>query len=279
MTSMNGDASTTHVATRNLIDQLGEEDPENPNLDSTADVLDFGNEKRQEPQRQTMATENGSTTLTMTVADPDTSNTTHGSTEDVNQPDTSADLHMTDADFDSMFTDAVGENTGDDFDFDFAIDGLDTSGGGADLNNNNNNNTTTTTTTVAVTDEDINSLLPGLESYVNADASATSGEANFDLLELTSPTNAPTMQLPGPANALAMSDMPKPVPSINTTEASTEKAPTVNGGEPGAGENNAEDSVPVDSSFDNMFYNAGDVDMGEAGGDFGEFDESWFENF
>ena len=171
-------------------------------------------------------------------------------------------------DFESMFasTDIPQGDSGLGMSFDFSSDSMnnplnETTMAPLDLGSAGANN-------IPPTNEDINSLLPGLENHLNA---PSDGPANIAI--------APNG---GIANDTAIS-MPAPGQSG--------KESTVDGALANVGQPNANDSG-LDTSFDDLFNDVGlnaDLDNMEgtqkdnAGsvietqlGEFGEFDESWF---
>ena len=162
---------------------------------------------------------------------------------------TSAELQ----DFKSMFNDVEGADADNDinFDLDFSAD----ANMGQDLINANafGNITNTSNGLIdlnAASNEDINSLLPGLENYVH-------GGEDFAMLDVPPATTLPASAVLPPATKTGNSDV----------------------AEAGA------DAAPVESNFDDMFFGSGDFSMGgaedgdmgnEGIGDLGDFDEAWF---
>ena len=176
---------------------------------------------------------------------------------DNNEPSSAMHIPTTaelqDADFESMFNDVEGADADNDinFDLDFSTD----ANMGQDLINDNafgdiTNPNNTLIDLNAASNEDINTLLPGLENYVH------DGE-DFPMLDIPPATTLP---------ATAMLPQATKAGNINVAEA-------------------VADAAPVESNFDDMFFGSGDLMMGGAGdgdmgddgiGDFGDFDEAWF---
>lgn len=152
-----------------------------------------------------------------------------------------------DVNFESMFNDSGTADDNDQMDFDLGFvndtntdqDFLNESAfENITINNEDVKNLTTTS------NEDINTLLPGLENYVNAGN-------DFSLTDIPA-SNSPA--LPDAANMSGLTD--------TTVSAPLEQA-------------------PLESNFDDFFASGnymdagGDEDMGGDGG-FGDFDDSWF---
>lgn len=177
---------------------------------------------------------------------------------DSNGPSTAIQIptaaELQDADFESMFNDVEGADADNDinFDLEFSTDAnLD-----QDLINDSvfDGDITTTNSGLldlnAASNEDINTLLPGLENYVH-------GGEDFTMLDIPPATTLPE----------------------SATLPQTNKAENSNVAEAVA------DAAPVESNFDDMFFGSGysnmdgaeDGDMADDGvGDFGDFDETWF---
>ena len=167
---------------------------------------------------------------------------------------TTAELH--DPDFESMFKDVEGADADNEINLDDLDFSTDANMGQALINNNAFGDIASTNNGLidlnAASNEDINTLLPGLENYVH-------DGGDFTMLDIP------------PATALpASAVLPQP---------------------PKAGNGNVADAVadaaPVESNFDNMFYGSGDFTMGGAEdgdmmddeiGDFGDFNEAWFQD-
>ena len=158
-----------------------------------------------------------------------------GNTDLTANASTSLDLpDGTDLDFESMFTDTdlVGDNSLN-FDIGFSADPAVNQNM---LNDNNFDNIAMNNTDItnlpATASEDIDSLLPGVENYLNADT-------DFSNIDIPQPNG-----LPGAAQT----------PVITTTS-----APSQDG--------NAATSTAVDNILDDSIFNFGDFGNGEAGGD------------
>ena len=166
--------------------------------------------------------------------------------------ETQATVNIKDIDFDSMFDDTVGDGSNDniDFDMDFpthvanseALLGDDPFGTNVSRGNVLN--------IPAGTTEDIDSLLPGLESFANA-------TDDFAVVNI------------GTISASAESAM-KAAPTSKSAAKGADAPP---------------DLLPPESNFDDMFFGSVDFALeegnggGDGGDDFGElgdFDESWF---
>ena len=123
------------------------------------------------------------------------------------------------------------------------------------------------TQTLNTTAEDIDTLLPGLDNYVN-------DPADFSMLDLTIPTAASTApETTTTATAAINNSAPPPAqPQIANIDAA--------GAQQGQMDS-APSALPLESSFDDLFGGSGDwgaVDdeMGGDGGTLGDFDEDWF---
>ena len=151
-----------------------------------------------------------------------------------------------DIDFESMFndTDLVG-NDPLNFDIGFSADPAMTQNM---LNDNNFEDiaisNTDITTLPATANEDIDSLLPGVENYLNADT-------DFSNIDMPQPTTVP----------------------------GTSQAPAVNGTTAPTQDGNAATSNAADNTLDDSIFGFGDFGNGEAGGDdlpdatFGDFED------
>lgn len=176
---------------------------------------------------------------------------------DSNGPSTAIQIPTTaelqDADFESMFNDVEGADADNDinFDLEFSTDAnldqdLISDSAFDDITNTNSGLLDLS----AASNEDINTLLPGLENYVH------DGE-DFTMLDIPPITTIPE------SAALPQSNK---ADKSNVAEA-------------------VADAAPVESNFDDMFFGSGysnmggaeDGDMADDGvGDFGDFDETWF---
>lgn len=158
-----------------------------------------------------------------------------------------------DVNFESMFDDTAAEDNNDEINFD--LDFPNDTGNAQALIDNNPFSTETSNTDAsnipAATTEDIDSLLPGLESFANA-------ADDFAMIEM-----------PPTSTSIENATMPTPVARRTT---STADVPP--------------DLLPPESNFDDMFFDSADFTMedgngGGTGGDdafgeIGDFDESWF---
>ena len=160
--------------------------------------------------------------------------------------ETPTTANIRDAAFESMFNDTELAGTQDtlDFDLDFPTDAnidedlltdnpfgaMDSST--ADLSNLQN-----------TSNEDINTLLPGLENYVNA------GDA-FQMMDFTAST--PT---------LAFEPLGS---STSTTLAPSATAPGATGTQMVTGDNPATDQAPADQNYNDMFFGTGELGMGNS---------------
>ena len=172
--------------------------------------------------------------------------------------------------------------TNDDFDFESMFEGGDIAPGDASLDlgfdfsgdtmNNVLNDSTIAginlgnadASTAPTTNEDINSLLPGLENFVNAPNEGVASTAS-----------APN----GDTGSKAADNTPAPVP--------TSKKPITDNTNANAGQL-VTDGDAIDTSFDDLFDSAdfGNIDTNQGEnqemlnentfGDFGDFDDNWF---
>lgn len=165
---------------------------------------------------------------------------------------TQASVSIKDVDFDSMFDDTVGDGSNDEinFDLDFPTHGVSSEALLGDDPFGPNVNTGNASTILAATTEDIDSLLPGLESFANAIDDFAMGNMGTTSVAAEGAVNA--------------------VPASRTAA---------------KGANVPRDLLPPESNFDDMFFGSADFPMGEGNGggvdddDFGElgdFDENWF---
>lgn len=173
--------------------------------------------------------------------------------------------HSSDGDFDSMFTDtAPHDSTSLDFDLNFS----NATDGNIALAENPFGDITTTTDFTNTSNEDINSLLPGLESYVNDDVGA-GGSDDFSTADLPPITaTIPTAEAPPTTGAVNLQDI-----RFDLTESETAA-----GARLGADDSLMEmDPGPVESTFDDMFNMGLGDGMGEDDyvGELGDFDAAW----
>ncbi|KAL9122394.1 MAG: hypothetical protein Q9187_001045 [Circinaria calcarea] len=173
--------------------------------------------------------------------------------------DTPTTANLRDANFESMFNDTelAGSHDAIDFDLDFSNEANidqdllnDNPFGEMTSNSNDFSNLNTTS------NEDINTLLPGLENYVTA-------SDDFSML------NMPPTASGFNHNAAKVTDNPSAAKVNSNME-------SIMG------------SAPIESSFDDMFFGSGDLEMGgtddnDMGGDenmgnFGDFDDLWFKS-
>lgn len=152
------------------------------------------------------------------------------------------------APFESMFNDLSPTQNGTNLDFDL---GFSTTDDLLDFENIDMTNTVETANLNANQAEDINTLLPGLENYVN-------DSSDFSMIDL------PMEPLPGETAAAA--------PVNGVTDGGI-------GGVTGVGEGrHVVETAPMESNFDDLFGSAGDWsgdgDLGD--GAMVDFDEDWF---
>jgi len=118
---------------------------------------------------------------------------------------------------------------------------------------------TTNNDFTSTSNENIDSLMPGIENYVNAH---TTGNVSDDFAML---------DIPPASTAFDSSVSSKPVPDGEIDFTSMD-APTDTG---------MMDVAPVESTFDDLFFDdSGDLGMGDGdiSGDFGDFDDNWFKS-
>ncbi|KAL9593941.1 MAG: hypothetical protein Q9219_007307, partial [cf. Caloplaca sp. 3 TL-2023] len=169
-----------------------------------------------------------------------------------------------DADFESMFNDPDLPNTANDLTYDFNFSAEDTSGNNdlldtsAFQNISLPNGDTNELSLDPTATEDLTTLLPGLENYVN-------GSNDFSITNLPD-INTDFLTTDGSSNANQA--------SIVTDAAEAKRL----------GQVSAESRAPIESSFEDMFgldsyMNGTEGDgLGSAGnmGEVGDFDEDWF---
>ena len=177
---------------------------------------------------------------------------------DIDKMDSNNTTQISDVDFDSMFTDNAAPNNNEslNFDIEFSTD----TGISQDLLQDNpfgdmtaNNDFTSTS------NENIDSLMPGIENYVNAH---TTGNVSDDFTMLDMSANSA---------AFDSSSSSKPVPNTEIDFTSIDAA----------ADTGMMEAPPVDSTFDDLFFDdSGDLGMGDGdiSGDFGEFDDNWFKS-
>ena len=170
-----------------------------------------------------------------------------------------ATANLRDANFESMFNDTelAGPHDAIDFDLDFSNDTTidqdllsDNPFGEMTSHSNDFSNLNTTS------NEDINTLLPGLESYVTA------------------------------SDDFSMLNMPPTASDFNADATNATQNPSVS--KANATVESIMGSAPIESSFDDMFFGSGDLGMGgtddtdmggdENIGDFADFDDDWFKS-
>ena len=177
---------------------------------------------------------------------------------DVDKVDSNNTSQIADVDFDSMFADTGAPNNNEplNFDIDFTTD----TGMSQDLLQDNpfgdmtSNNDFTTTS-----NENIDSLMPGIENYVNAHTTGNVSD-NFTMLDLS-------------ANSAVFdnSASSKPVPDAEIDFTNIDAA----------ADTGMMEAPPADSTFDDLFFDdSGDLGMGDGdiSGDFGDFDDNWFKS-
>ena len=171
--------------------------------------------------------------------------------------ETPTTANLRDASFESMFRD--NETNGASGDIDFALDFSSHAKMGEDLLNTDlfgdmgENGGTDFSNLDTSINEDINTMLPGLDNYVNSDN-------DFSMIDLPATTTGPEIK--------ALADESSGKQASNSAETSLNTA-------------------PMDSKFDDMFFGSVELGGDEAGsngmgggddniGDLGDFDESWF---
>ena len=169
----------------------------------------------------------------------------------------SGDFQITDhqeaAPFESMFNDLENPSNPTSLDFDLGFPSS-----GPDLLNDaafenmipSTSNNDQTLNLPPATAEDIDSLLPGLDNYVN-------DGADFSMLDMNIPATA---TLPDASASITNTSAPAPDP--NSTNEGLQQM----------------DSAPMESNFDDLFGGSGDWGMDDdmGGGTMGDFDEDWF---
>ena len=208
-------------------------------------------------------------------------------------PQPTAPQHQDPAPFESMFTDLDNPSGPTSLDFDLGFPPASTTDAPDLLIDDTIFNTMPPATasnlddqiqsqTLNTSAEDIDTLLPGLDNYVN-------DPADFSMLDLTIPTvassTAPetTTTTAAAAAAAAITNnsapAPPPPPAAQPQNANTDAAAQQiqQLGQMDA----APSALPLESSFDDLFGGSGDwgaVDdeMGGDGGTLGDFDEDWF---
>ncbi|MCJ1389487.1 hypothetical protein MMC18_002344 [Xylographa bjoerkii] len=177
---------------------------------------------------------------------------------DVDNHDPNSTTHLSDVDFDSMFADAAAPNNNESLNFD--IDFSTNTGISHDLLQDNPfGDLTTNNDFTNTSNENIDSLMPGIENYVNAH---TTGNVSDDFAML---------DMPATSAGFDNSILSKPVPDGDIDFTGIDAAA-------GTG---MMDAAPVDSTFDDLFFDdSGDLGMGDGdiSGDFGEFDDNWFKS-
>ena len=154
------------------------------------------------------------------------------------------------APFESMFNDLEQPSNANSLDFDLGFSTSQDLLNDSVFENIDMTNTEESANLNATSAEDINTLLPGLESYVN-------DGGDFSMIELP------------------MTTMPEVTTGPVATSAGTEVATMGTSNAPGGGQ--GMDVVPTESNFDDLFGSgdwAGDGDMGD--GAMVDFDEDWF---
>lgn len=152
------------------------------------------------------------------------------------------------APFESMFNDSEQPTNASSLDFDLGFSNSQDLLNDPVFDNIDMGNTEEATNLNATSAEDINTLLPGLENYVN-------DGGDFSMIEFP-PTTIPEL-------------------TIATTNAPAE--PTAAGVKNMGGTGQAAEMAPMESNFDDLFGSgdwAGDGDMGD--GAMVDFDEDWF---
>lgn len=153
------------------------------------------------------------------------------------------------APFESMFNDIEQPTNGSSLDFDLGFSNSQDLLNDPVFDNIDLSNTEETTALNATSAEDINTLLPGLENYVN-------DSGDFSMIDF------PTAEMPELITA-----------TTNAPPGSTTGA----GGDKTGSTGQAPELAPMESNFDDLFGSgdwAGDGDMGD--GAMVDFDEDWF---
>ena len=173
--------------------------------------------------------------------------------------ETPTTANLRDANFESMFNDTelAGPHDAIDFDLDFSNDANinhDLLNGNpfGEMTSHSNDFSNLNTTS----NEDINTLLPGLESYVTA------------------------------SDDFSMLNMPPTASDFNVNATKAKHNLTVSNGN--ATVESIMGSAPIESSFDDLFFGSGDLAMGGTDdndmggddniGDFADFDDDWFKS-
>ncbi|MCJ1433168.1 hypothetical protein MMC27_002527 [Xylographa pallens] len=177
---------------------------------------------------------------------------------DVDNIDPNNTTQLSDVDFDSMFADTAVPNSNEpmNFDLDFSTG----TGMSQDLLQDNPfGDLTTNNDFTSTSNENIDSLMPGIENYVNAHTTGNVSD-DFSLLDM-------------PANSAAFdsSVSSKLVPDAEIDFTSIDAA----------ADTGMMEAPPANSTFDDLFFDdSGDLGMGDGdiSGDFGEFDDNWFKS-
>ena len=247
----------------------GEVDLNELKVEETApqtESLTFNESNTIDPQAATVVTQppelDPSAGLAINLQPDDTKESTMKVQEQTNlnsQPPSNAsgDFQITDhqeaAPFESMFNDLENPSNPTSLDFDLGFPSS-----GPDLLNDaafesmipSTSNNDQTLNLPPATAEDIDSLLPGLDNYVN-------DGADFSMLDMNIPATA---ALPDASASIANTSAPALDP--NATNEGAQQM----------------DSAPMESNFDDLFGGSGDWGMDDdmGGGTMGDFDEDWF---
>ena len=178
-----------------------------------------------------------------------------------NQHDTT---QLNDADFDSMFADTSTANPNDTlpFELDFSVDA---SISQELLDDNPFGELTANADFSTTSNEDLNTLLPGLENYVNGEAHASSVD-DFAMIDLTDASNEFNSSK---TNKKALG------PATKLTSAEAINASSGPDSHPAA-------TMPMESSFDDLFYGSGDMGLEDSTmvdanlEVLEDFDDDWF---
>ncbi|MCJ1413380.1 hypothetical protein MMC19_007485 [Ptychographa xylographoides] len=198
---------------------------------------------------------------------PKASSTTHSIPQaptplgdfDTSALDTQNTAHLSEVDFDTMFADATDPNVNEsiNFELDFSADGTNMSQ--QLLNDDPFGDLTTNNGFVGTSDENIDSLMPGIENYVNAPGG---GNANDDFSTLGISTT--TAHFGSTVTAKTVQDGGVEFGDMAMTEGQT-----------------VMDSGGGSTTFDDLFFDdSGDLGMGDEdiSGNFGDFDDDWFKS-
>ncbi|MCJ1283952.1 hypothetical protein MMC26_003283 [Xylographa opegraphella] len=177
---------------------------------------------------------------------------------DADKIDSNITTQISDIDFDSMFADTAPPDNNEplNYDIDFSTD----TGLSQDLLQGNTfRNMTANNDFTGTSNENIDSLMPGIENYVNAH---TIGNVSDDFTMLDMSANSAAFDS-------ASSSKPPPIAEIDFASIGA------------SADTGMMEAPPPDSTFDDLFFDdSGDLGMGDGdiSGDFGDFDDNWFKS-